>query len=67
MFDMIVYASPEPHYVWEDLKLSFGNDRFREFEIWVEANVPRTRRLKDGVSVKDVDHYFMSRRKMVTR
>ena len=64
MFNMPVYAAPEPHFALEDLKLSMGNDLFREFESWFGANVPVDRRLKDGVLVSDVDHFFMYRRRI---
>lgn len=60
-FDIPVYPNP-PHYAIEDLKLQFGNEKFKEFEVWVEMNVPASRRVKDGVAVVDVDSYMNRRR-----
>lgn len=53
-----VYKYPEPHYLWEDLKLELGSVRFEELKRWIDRN--KCHVLEDGPLAVDVERFLTS-------
>jgi hypothetical protein len=54
--DVPIYNDPEPHYVWEDLRLALGVNGYAKLEKYMESRST----LPYGPRVTDVEKFFNS-------